>query len=272
VKLYFTIGAASPRTITIPGHGCCLRIVVCIADYAPVHISVSVRSRNLPLQPRHTSAWDTIPPYRISCFHCHSGFVLTDRNPGTISGFEPFQEAALQKLLAIVFALTLMSAAAVAQIPTAGNVFLGYSYNRGSTGVSGTGNLNGWEASFEGRVIPHIGIVADFGETYGNFIVPTFVGNFTSNTRITTYMFGPRVSASIGKFRPFAHVLIGAAHLSQPDVSYAESDFSDAIGGGIDYHLIPMVAWRVQVDDLQTRFNGGLQNDTRLSTGIALHF
>jgi hypothetical protein len=178
----------------------------------------------------------------------------------------------LQKLLAIVFALTLMSVAAVAQVPTAGNVFFGYSYNRGSTGVSGTGNLNGWEASLEGRVFPHIGIVADFGETYGTFVVPTFVGNFNSNTRVTSYLFGPRVSASIGKVRPFAHVLIGAAHLSQPDVGYSESDFSDALGGGIDYHLIPMLAWRIQIDDLQTRFNGGRQDDTRISTGIAVHF
>ena len=177
----------------------------------------------------------------------------------------------MQKLGAIVFALFLLTAAGVAQIPTAGNVFFGYSLNHGGTGVS-SGNLNGWEASFEGRVLPHIGMVADFGETYGTFTVPFQFGNFSSSTRVMTYMFGPRASFRVGRMRPFAHVLIGAGHLSQPDVGYAETDFADAIGGGVDFRLIPMVHWRVQADDLQTRFNGGRQDNARLSTGSALHF
>jgi len=182
----------------------------------------------------------------------------------------------LQKLSAIVVALCLMTAAGLAQVPTAGNVFFGYSYNRGNTGVSGNGNLNGWEGSFEGRVIPHIGMVADFGETYGTLVLPTFFGNFNASTHVSSYLFGPRVSASVGKFRPFAHVLIGAAHLNQSAsggaVTYSETDFGDAIGGGVDYRVMSPLSVRVQVDDLQTRFFSGLQNDTRISTGLVLHF
>jgi hypothetical protein len=172
-----------------------------------------------------------------------------------------------------------MSAAGFAQIPSLGSVFVGYSYNRGDTGVSNTGNLNGWEASVEGKMLPFVGIVADVSAQYGTLHVPTLAfgnstGEIDSSTRVQSYLFGPRVSFSAGKFRPFAHILIGASHLNESGVlfSNSETDFADAIGGGIDYHLIPRVAWRVQADDLQTRFHGGRQDDARISTGLVVKF
>ena len=181
----------------------------------------------------------------------------------------------MQKRIAVVFALLVMSAAGFAQIPTAGNVFFGYSWYRGNTGASNTGNLNGWEGSVEGRVVPHIGMVADVSAQYGTLQVPvTGFFDVDSSTRVASYLFGPRVSFSTGKFRPFAHLLIGASHLNETSdfFSYSETDFADAIGGGIDYHLIPRVSWRVQLDDLQTRFHGGRQDVARFSTGLAVRF
>lgn len=179
------------------------------------------------------------------------------------------------KRIAIVFALMMMTAAGFAQIPTAGNVFVGYSFYRGNTGVSDTGNLNGWEGSLEGRLVPHVGMVADVSAQYGTLQIPVVsFGDIDSSTRVQSYLFGPRVSASIGKFRPFAHLLIGASHLHESTAlfSNSETDFADAIGGGIDYHLIPRVSWRLQLDDLQTRFHGGRQDVARFSTGLAVRF
>jgi hypothetical protein len=43
-------------------------------------------------------------------------------------------------------------------------------------------------------------------------------------------------------------------------------------GRGVDYHLIPLISWRVQADWLQTRFFSNTQNNVRISTGIAIHF
>jgi hypothetical protein len=186
----------------------------------------------------------------------------------------------LPKRIAIVLALLMMSAAVFAQVPTAGNVFLGYSFNRASTGWSNTGNLNGWEASVEGKIAPFAGIVADVGTQYGTLQVPIvhiFGGSGSSidtTTRVESYMFGPRVSVSVGKFRPFAQALIGAGHLHESalEFHYGETCFSDAIGGGLDYHLRPQLAWRLQGDVLQTRFHGGRQEDARISTGLVLKF
>jgi hypothetical protein len=183
-----------------------------------------------------------------------------------------YKEVIVQKRIAIVFALLMMTAAGVAQIPTGGNLFLGYSYLRSDTGVDNRGDLNGWEGALEGNVMPYVGIVADVSAQYGHLPDP-FLGDVS--TRVQSYLVGPRVSVSVGKIRPFAHILIGASHVNESQLgflSHSETDFADAIGGGIDYHLIPRVSWRVQLDDLQTRFNGGRQDDARFSTGLVLRF
>lgn len=168
-----------------------------------------------------------------------------------------------------------MAAAGMAQIPSLGNVYLGYALNHGSTGATRSGTLNGWEASVEGKMLPFVGIVADFGAQYGTQqILPAF-GFGNESVRVESYLFGPRASVTVGKFRPFAHALIGAAHVNESSAGLtfnSETQFADALGGGLDYHLIPRVSWRVQLDDLQTRFNGRRQDNTRFSTGLAFRF
>ena len=180
----------------------------------------------------------------------------------------------MRKVLAIVFGLMVMAAPALAQVP-AGNVFFGYSYNRADTfvvGRSGGTNLNGWEGSLEGKIFPYVGIVADIGAQYG--AQDTGLGRVTG--AVHSYIFGPRVSFSVSHFRPYAHFLFGIAHESNdsivPGLSHSDTAFADAIGGGIDYKLIPAVAWRVQADVLQTRFFSDTQNDFRFSTGIVVNF
>lgn len=180
-------------------------------------------------------------------------------------------------------ALMMMTVAGFAQIPTGGNVFAGYSLNNGGSGWGGSSNLNGWEISVEGKVAPFVGIVGDLGAQYGTLQTPgryLFGGTATvpTHTRVVTYLAGPRVSVSVGKFRPFAQALIGAAHLHQnleqyaAAYSYGESSVGDALGGGVDYKVLRFVGVRAQGDLLQTRFRGSRQNDARVSTGVVLNF
>ena len=177
----------------------------------------------------------------------------------------------MRKYIAIVFALLVMSAAGLAQVPTSGNVYFGYSFFRGSTGVRDTRNLNGWEATVEGKLFPFVGIAVDVGAQYGKLGYPA-LGDVT--IREQSYLFGPRVSFPAGKFRPFAQVLIGVAHVHESafDFSGSGTDFADSIGGGVDYSLIPRVSWRVQAESLQTRFHGSRQDNARISTGLVVKF
>ncbi len=162
------------------------------------------------------------------------------------------------KWAAILSAVVVLTSGAGAQIPTKGNVFLGYAYNHADFNSGGSLNLNGWDGSLEGKVAPWVGIVADISGQYG------------SGTSLHNAIFGPRVSFSAGKFTPFVHALVGASHRGGGGTS--ETSFSDALGGGLDYRLIHGIGWRFQLDALETRFFSARQNDVRFSTGIVLHF
>lgn len=181
----------------------------------------------------------------------------------------------MRTYVSIAAAILFTACAASAQIPTSGNIFIGYSYSRENAFPGGppTVNLNGWEGSLEGKFLPWIGLVADFGAGYGSNteLIPGPVGGPSKiNVRKYTYLFGPRVSVPVGRFTPFAHFLIGAGHVN--DGGITDTSFATAIGGGIDYRLIHGVAVRLQGDDVHTRFFGGGQDHFRFSTGIDFRF
>jgi hypothetical protein len=169
----------------------------------------------------------------------------------------------------LVLLLTIFASAAWAQIPTKGNVFFGYSYDRTSIASNDTSNLNGWEATLEGKVLPWIGLVADVDGHYGRH---NFSGT-SADVSAHNVLFGPRVSVQIHRFRPFAEFLAGAGHISRSNgISDSDTSFVDAVGGGLDYRIFGPVTLRGQFDWINTRFYGEGQNGVRFSTGVAVHF
>jgi opacity protein-like surface antigen len=163
----------------------------------------------------------------------------------------------------------LITSAAWAQIPTKGNVFFGYSYDRTPISSNDTSNLNGWEATLEGKFLPWIGLVADVDGHYGDH---DFNGT-TADITAHNVLFGPRVSVSVKRFRPFAEFLVGVGHISRSNgISDSDTSFADGVGGGLDYRVFGPVTLRAQLDWINTRFYGESQNGARFSTGIAFHF
>jgi opacity protein-like surface antigen len=181
----------------------------------------------------------------------------------------------MRKIALIGLASLLFASVAMAQVPTSGNVFFGYSYYNTNLSPIDRANANGWEASLEGKVLPWVGIVADFSGHYGSENFPAFCPQnpctINVNVNERNVLFGPRVSASFGKFRPFAEAMFGVGHVNA-DAAGSDTSFATALGGGLDYRLIRPVAWRFQGDYIQTRFFGTTQNNLRLSTGIVFHF
>jgi hypothetical protein len=170
----------------------------------------------------------------------------------------------------------LVSLAASAQIPTKGNVFLGYSYMSADANSGSRPNLNGWDGSLEGKFLPWVGIVADLNGQYGSQSITVGSTTVKPSQHYLNVLFGPQVSVPIGKLTPFARVLIGVSHINIGSTSLSSStsdtSFGDAVGGGVDYKLIPGLAWRVQADLVQTRFFGTSQKDFRLATGVVFRF
>ncbi len=190
------------------------------------------------------------------------------------------------KTACIGVVLFLFAGLANAQIPS-GDVFLGFSYERTNSTAFGPNlvrttlsspNLHGWEASFEGKVLPFVGIVGDVSGHYGtqSFTKPTPNGLQTINVtgHEQEYLVGPRLSIPVSKFTPFVEVMVGAAHIhtggSLPGPS--NTSFATAVGGGLDYRLFGPVALRAEGDYLRTKFFSSTQNNLRLSAGVAFHF
>ncbi len=124
----------------------------------------------------------------------------------------------MRKRLVTVAFLLASSSLAAAQIGTSGNAFLGYSSDGVSSSTLGIehGNrawLNGWNASLEVKIVRWVGVVADFSGHYGSgkqsFTQPTVFFDYDSHEH--DFLFGPRISATFGRARPFAESLFGIA-------------------------------------------------------------
>src|SRR6476620_122976 len=173
-------------------------------------------------------------------------------------------------------------------------LFVGYSYLRPSTtyeqastcpltcpappaSVTTHPNFNGYEFSATYKILPFVGVTADFSGHYG-----TVTGS--SSGHVQTFLFGPELSFP-AKVSPFVHALFGVAHQSvgagtstsngSPVNVFSSTDnaFATAIGAGIDLHIAPFLSVRaIQLDYLVTRFHSDTQNQPRASIGVVLRF
>lgn len=185
----------------------------------------------------------------------------------------------MRKFVVLTLILICFAALASAQIPTAGNVYVGYSYfNTNIVGVDRQG-LNGWEGSVEGKFFPFVGIVADFSANYGNlnFTVPnppcptSGCPAFRANSHVDNLLFGPRVSVSVGPVRPFAEAMFGFGHINTNGFG-SDTSFATALGGGLDYRIFHLLAWRFEGDFIRTDLFHTTQHNARFTTGVVLRF
>jgi opacity protein-like surface antigen len=202
----------------------------------------------------------------------------------------------MRKLLLIAFVcLTAFGASA-----QRAELFGGYSYMRaGYLPIQpvGTVNLNGWDASIAYKPIRWIGLVADVGGTYGSARslgplvgCPAVLCSGPNNVSTSSYtvLFGPRLYVPIGRVTPFIHVMAGAVHVSNSGETtnaltsalgtLTDTSVATALGGGLDFRVIPGLAIRVaQLDYIRTGLFsipvlGNSQNNFRFSTGVVFRF
>jgi len=129
------------------------------------------------------------------------------------------------------------------------------------------------------KIFPFVGIVADFSGNYGtvNFTAPGAGACPTTgcptniHTHVDNFLFGPRVSVSVGSWRPFAEALFGVGHISTNGLG-SDNSFATAIGGRLDYKIIRPIAVRVQLDYVHTSLFNTTQNNVRVGTGIVVRF
>jgi hypothetical protein len=125
-------------------------------------------------------------------------------------------------------------------------------------GTASSVNLMGAGISGQYRLSNRLGFVGEFNAGYGG------------GASARTLLFGPEVSLR-RHYSPFAHILIGGAHLSQG--SSSSGSFATEIGGGVDLNVEGKISWRLaEFDYVPTYFHQGRQDNFRLGTGLVFRF
>lgn len=157
-------------------------------------------------------------------------------------------------------------------------------------------SFNGFEAAGVYNFSRYVGLKGDVSGTYKstNFSVsvPTNGGTstFSADTKLSLYNFlgGIQVkdNANEGRFKPFAHALVGAGHarvkinnVTCPtgvdcfgfEDSYNRTGLAGAFGGGIDIRINDKFDFRAaQFDYNPMRFDGQTQHNIRLGIGLVI--
>jgi hypothetical protein len=92
------------------------------------------------------------------------------------------------------------------------------------------------------------------------------------HVKYLSYVGGVRIGSHRARWEPFAHVLLGGAHLQPQTAGNSRSAFLVEAGGGMDYRLIQRISLRVEADYVRTTFFKQSQNNIQASMGAVFHF
>jgi opacity protein-like surface antigen len=174
----------------------------------------------------------------------------------------------MNKISLIAAMVALMFSTAVAQETPKADVFAGYAY-------AGSGS-NGFDASIVGNVNSWLGFGADVSGQYSRLNENGIREKINSNS----FLFGPRFSLRKNrKVTPFVQAMFGISRIHTqtnefgPLVSFSDTSFGMALGGGLDVRLSDRFAIRaIQIDYVRSQFFNQTQNKGRIAVGIVMRF
>lgn len=170
------------------------------------------------------------------------------------------------------------------------NFFAGYSHNRVDTGANANEDpelddiideregFNGFNTSITGNVSRYTGLKFDY--SYHQKTIDFGVDSATGRLHnfLAGVQFKDNSKDETKKVRPFAHVMVGAAH-SQLDLTefdddledFSETGFAAGIGGGVDFRINDRFDFRaIQFDYNPTRLADETQHNFRVGIGIVI--
>jgi opacity protein-like surface antigen len=120
-----------------------------------------------------------------------------------------------------------------------------------------TYNLNNW-FGLEGNVVSAWG-----GDVLGG-----------ERSKYVLYTAGGRINAGPSRHRltPWAHVLVGGAHLNPQVARESKNGFALQLGGGADWAYNTRVSLRAEADYVRTQLYSSSQNNFQIGVGAVIHF
>lgn len=118
------------------------------------------------------------------------------------------------RFFSILFAIVVSSALCIGQERKGVDVFGAFSYMPTDLSLTtdGAAGISGWNASATIPTGTPLGMVFDFAGYYPGYNVGC--GGCGQNAKIHTFLFGPQVSVTRGRFTPFARFLLGDTHMT----------------------------------------------------------
>lgn len=157
-----------------------------------------------------------------------------------------------------------------------GYSWLSNSFNNHSSYSSGSG-MNGWNADVGLPVFRHFDLKLEGLGFYNN--------NLGIATHAHFFLAGPTLCHRLGKNTLFVQGLGGLGHINGEamalggDPAGRTNSFSADLGGGMDFHVAPRIAWRVEGGTLFSAFSSASDQIHglprwfgRVSTGIVARF
>ena len=178
--------------------------------------------------------------------------------------------------------------------------FAGYSFNQVGNDIDDDDVINepegfkGFNTSITGNVSRYFGLKFDFSGHFKSQTSPfgPLANGIDIDSRLYNFLGGVQVkdNSSESTFKPFAHALVGAAHLRNrvninndvciaivpspcpPDFTEKDTGFAGAFGGGIDIRASNRFDIRlIQIDYNPMRLFNGKQHSIRVGVGIVFH-
>ncbi len=141
----------------------------------------------------------------------------------------------------------------------------------------------GWFASGAYNITSWLAAVGEVAGTYKSQDVTLDSVNYSTNTRLHTFLGGPRYSRRMKRVTPFGQVLVGVARetggmtIFRPSIATAETKLAVQPGGGVDIPLTDHLSARLGADyrRIFAKRNNTDQkgnNELRLAAGIVVGF
>ena len=97
---------------------------------------------------------------------------------------------------------------------------------------------------------------------------------FAARSKYVLYTGGARIGwgATTHRWSPWAHALVGGAHINPQTAAGGKNGFAFQAGGGVDWKLVPRISLRAEGDYVRTMLYSSSQNNFQVGVGFVLHF
>ena|SRR5437868_2347909 len=134
-----------------------------------------------------------------------------------------------------------------------------------------TSNLHGLHTDLTYNLNDWFGLEGSLVSAFGSDV-------FRERSKYVLYTVGGRISAGQSSLRfaprltPWAHVLVGGAHLNPQLANQSKNGFALQLGGGADWRYTERLSFRAEADYVRTMLYSDSQNNFQIGIGAVLHF